>query len=366
MHWFAITNSSLIVLLLSAMVAVILRRHLFKDFDRYNEEVDDPVDLTGWKIVGRDVFRPPGGLFGPMFLSVFVGSGAQVVLMTACVLVFAVLGFLSPANRGGMLSALIFVFVAMGCFAGYTSSRVYKMFDGREWMRNVVLTGVAFPGVVAAVVMMVNGYMWHYHSSAAIPFTTLLAVVALWFFVSLPLVALGAYIGFTQDKVEPVIKPNDLERIPVPTPLFVQPLVGIFVGGLLPFGAVFMEAVFIMSSVWLSHVYYMFGFLFVVMLSLGVVSAEISIVLCYFHLGHEDPNWQWRSFLTPAASGGYLFLYAIYYYYLALDFSTGTAALVYFAYMAIASWAFFLMTGAIGFLSTLAFVRAIYSQIKMD
>jgi len=74
-HWFAITNSTLIVLLLSAMVAVILRRHLFRDIDKYNQEVDDPVELTGWKIVARDVFRPPSGLFGPQFLAVFVGSG---------------------------------------------------------------------------------------------------------------------------------------------------------------------------------------------------------------------------------------------------------------------------------------------------
>jgi len=141
--------------------------------------------------------------------------------MTACILVFAVLGFLSPSNRGGMLSALIFVFVAMGCFAGYASARTYKMFEGRDWLRNVIYTGVAFPGVVAAVVMVINGYMWHFHSSAAIPFGVLVGVVALWFFVSIPLVALGAYIGFTQDKIEAVIKPHDLERTPVPTPLFV-------------------------------------------------------------------------------------------------------------------------------------------------
>lgn len=48
-----------------------------------------------------DVFRPPVGFFGPMFLSVFVGSGVQIVMMASTVMVFAMLGFLSPANRGG-------------------------------------------------------------------------------------------------------------------------------------------------------------------------------------------------------------------------------------------------------------------------
>ena len=48
--------------------------------------------------VHGDVFRPPKA---PMMLSVLVGTGVQTFAMSVITMVFAVLGFLSPANRGG-------------------------------------------------------------------------------------------------------------------------------------------------------------------------------------------------------------------------------------------------------------------------
>ena len=41
-----------------------------------------------------------------------------------------------------------------------------------------------------------NCFLWAKHSSAAVPFLTLLAMVALWFGVSVPLTFVGAYFGF--------------------------------------------------------------------------------------------------------------------------------------------------------------------------
>ena len=77
-HWFSIFNSLLIVLFLSAMVAMILTRSLYRDIAAYNDETaDELAEETGWKLVHGDVFRPPTTL--PMLLSVFVGCGNQLV-----------------------------------------------------------------------------------------------------------------------------------------------------------------------------------------------------------------------------------------------------------------------------------------------
>ena len=56
------------------------------------------------------------------------------------------------------------------------------------------------------------------------------------------------------------------------------------IGGLLPFGAVFVELFFILTSIWLDQYYYVFSFLLVVVVVLFVTCAEITIVLCYFQL----------------------------------------------------------------------------------
>lgn len=64
------------------------------------------------------------------------------------------------------------------------------------------------------------------------------------------------------------------------------------IGGVLPFGAIFIEMVYIMQSIWsISTFYYMFGFLTVVVVILMITSAEISIVIVYFSLCSGDYQW---------------------------------------------------------------------------
>lgn len=49
-----------------------------------------------------------------------------------------------------------------------------------------------------------------------------------------------------------------------------------------------------------------------------------------------------------------------------LEITSPISSLLYFGYMATASWGFFLLTGSIGFISTLFFVRRIFGAIKVD
>lgn len=85
-----------------------------------------------------------------------------------------------------------------------------------------------------------------------------------------------------------------------------HPALCILVGGILPFGAVFIELFFIMSAIWLHQVgileihvldyfvfvvdqiYYLFGFLVIVLAILFATCAEVTIVMCYFQLCSED------------------------------------------------------------------------------
>ncbi|CAN0509567.1 unnamed protein product, partial [Scytosiphon promiscuus] len=61
--------------------------------------------------------------------------------------------------------------------------------------------------------------------------------------------------------------------------------------GVLPFGAVLVELVFVMTAMWEQQLYFIFGFLMSVMLILTITCAEISIVMCYFQLCAEDYRW---------------------------------------------------------------------------
>jgi transmembrane 9 superfamily protein 2/4 len=65
---------------------------------------EDIQEDFGWKLVHGDVFRPPTAI---MLLSVSVSAGTQILVMTLVALIFACLGFLSPANRGALMTAVL-------------------------------------------------------------------------------------------------------------------------------------------------------------------------------------------------------------------------------------------------------------------
>ena len=364
-HWFSITNSVLIVLMLSFMVGVILMRALNRDISAYNEEsIDDLVEETGWKLVHGDVFRGPAQ--HPMLLSVLIGCGSQLFLMTLLMLVFACLGFLSPANRGGLLTALVFLFVFAGVVSGYKSARLYKLFDGKDWKQNAMLSALLLPGAVFSLGFTLNLILWSKQSVGAIPFTTLIALVLLWFGVSMPLTFIGSFFGFSKAKYELPCKAHQIPRQIPEQPWYMHPLLTMIVGGILPFGAIFIEVFFVMSALWMHTIYYVFGFLFLVLFILVVTCAEISIVMCYFQLCSEDYAWWWRSFFTSASVGGYIFVYSILFFSNKLELSDAISTALYFGYMGIISIAFSILTGTIGFEACFWFTTKIFGAIKID
>ncbi|KAL5980286.1 Transmembrane 9 superfamily member 8 [Asimina triloba] len=364
-HWFSIVNSLMIVLFLSGMVAMIMLRTLYRDISKYNqlETQEEAQEETGWKLVHGDVFRPP---VSSDLLCVYVGTGVQFFGMILVTMIFAVLGFLSPSNRGGLMTAMLLLWVFMGLFAGYSSARLYKLFKGTEWKKITLKTAFMFPGVVFVVFFVLNALIWGEKSSGAVPFGTMFALVFLWFGISVPLVFVGGYIGFKKPPIEDPVKTNKIPRQIPEQAWYMNPVFSILIGGILPFGAVFIELFFILTSIWLNQFYYIFGFLFIVFLILIVTCAEITIVLCYFQLCSEDYLWWWRAYLTSGSSALYLFLYATFYFFTKLEITKPVSGVLYFGHMLIVSYAFFVLTGTIGFYACFWFTRLIYSSVKID
>merc|ERR1712032_1242391 len=76
-------------------------------------------------------------------------------------------------------TALLLLFVFMGSFSGYVSARLYKMFLGKEWRTTTILSACLFPGIVGGMVLFLNFFVWYQGSTAALPFGTIVCVVAL-------------------------------------------------------------------------------------------------------------------------------------------------------------------------------------------
>jgi transmembrane 9 superfamily protein 2/4 len=295
-----------IVLLLSGIVAMIMVRTLRRDLAEYNsvEEKEELLEESGWKLVHADVLRPP-----PLstWLATTVGTGMQLLCMSFISIGCAMLGFLSPANRGSMLTVTLLLFALMGVAAGYCAALTYKSFKGVQWKSLTLLTAFLYPGIVLGIFFVLNFFIWGQRSSGAVPFGTMFAVLCIWFLISFPLVWVGVWLGYRATLNDPPVKTNMVPRVIPLQAWYLHPLFTMLIGGILPFGAVFIELYFIMSSVWLQRFYYVFGFLALVVLILIITCAEMAIVLCYFQLCNENYQWQWRSFLNTGSAGIFLF-----------------------------------------------------------
>ena len=365
-HGWAVVNSLLIVFVLSGMVALVLLRTLRNDIARDDDivsgESDDIHDETLWKLVAADVFRPPRAM--PL-LAAYAGTGVQILGMAMCVLFFATLGFLSPASRGALVTAMMMCFVFLGVQGGFTAARLMKTVGPPSWLATV-LTATMVPGQIFAIFFVVNLFVWGAESSAAVPFGTFVVLILLWFFVNVPFVFIGSVLGYKAPALSLPLRPSNIARFIPDQPWYMKPIVTIPMGGSLPFAAVFIELFFILTSIWQNKYYYVFGCLFIVCIIMVVVCAEITIVLLYFQLCAEDYRWWWRSFLTAGSSGAYLFLYITFYFVYTLKMTRLVPTIIYFGYMGVVSYVFFVVAGTVGFLASFIFVRKIYGSIHIE
>ena len=376
-HWFSLINSTVFVVFLVGMVSMVLIRALRKDIARYNRldainlddldetsaAVEDGIqEDSGWKLVHGDVFRCPKA---PLLLSVLLGSGTQLFMMTGVTVLFALFGLLSPANRGFLATAIFLIYTLFGFVGGYVSARVYKSFGGEAWKRNILLTPVLIPGLVFAVFFLINLFVWAKASSGAVPFTTMLAVLLIWFVISVPLSFAGSWLGFKKrvstsiqesgdvgyeliivlKAIEGTAKTNQIPRQVPPMTGSLRTIPSILLTGILPFGAIFVELYFIMTSLWTSKIYYMFGFLFLCYGLMIVTCAATTVLLVYFLLCAENYRWQWRAFFGSGMTGGYVFLNGLIFWATRVSFGGLTGAVLYVGYSALIGFLVFILTG---------------------
>jgi len=249
------------------------------DFARYNrlDGDDDLADDAGWKLVHGDVFRAPTRAAA---LAIAVGTGAQVTAVTVITLVFALLGLLSPANRGGLLSAMLLLWALTGAVPGFVSAVLYGRWGGMDRKKVTLGAGMAYPGLVGTLFFLLNLMLWAAGSTMSVSFFTLLLLLALWLFVAMPLCIVGAYGGYKVKTADWPTRVNAIARaIPRP-PMGVSPSWYALATGILCFGVVFIELVMVLTS----QLYYMFGFLFIVFALLVASCAEVRRLLIMLFL----------------------------------------------------------------------------------
>ncbi|KXJ27742.1 transmembrane 9 superfamily member 1 [Exaiptasia diaphana] len=368
-HWLSIINSVVLVFLLLGFIIIIMMRILRNDFAKYNlrddEEIEDlDSDDCGWKIIHTDVFR-----FPPYkgTLCAILGVGSQFLALCFGIIFMAIFGMFNVHRHGSMNTAAVLLYALTCCISGFVASSFYRKIGGTKWVWIIILTASLFSVPFFLIWSLANSIAWSYHSTQALPYTTIILLMLIWIIVGFPLTVIGGIFGknWATSFDAPCRTKNIPREIP-PVVWYRQPLTHMAVGGFLPFSAISVELYYIFTTLWGREQYTLYGILLIVFIILLSVTACISIALTYFQLSAEDYRWWWRSIFSAGSCGFFVFGYAIFYYFKRSNMSGFLQTFQFFGYTILACYVFFLMLGTVSFFASLRFIRYIYINLKMD
>ncbi|XP_034688990.1 transmembrane 9 superfamily member 5-like [Vitis riparia] len=362
-RWFSFINSFVIIVLLMGLLTMIFMRHLKNDLRKFSGGDEEEDKEVGWKYIHGDVFRYPPCM--SLFCAV-LGTGTQLLIQAAFLFVLALLGVLYPYNRGALCTSLVVTYTLTSVVAGYTASSFYNQFVETGWKRSVLLSGTLYLGPLFVMVSILNAVAVSYGATAALPFGTIVVILLIYTFVTIPLLGLGGVIGYRlrSEFQAPCATKRCPREIP-PLAWYRKTPGQMFLGGLLPFSAIILELHHLYASLWGYKIWTLPGILFIMFIILVLLTAMLSIGLTYVQLSVEDHEWWWRSLLRGGSTAIFMFGHCIYFY--ARSRMSGFMQFsFYFGYNACICYAVFLMLGTISFRASLMFVRLIYHAVKSE
>jgi transmembrane 9 superfamily protein 1 len=374
-HWFSIINSFVTVILLTGFLATIMMRVLKNDFVKYEQDVEiggggagGDDDESGWKMIHGDVFRFPPHV---SLLCSILGVGAQLFALMVAFFLLGVVGVFYAGHRGHAHVAIIVLYALTACVSGYVSAAMFRKFQGDNWVHNVLQTAVLLALPFFIVFCFENTVAVYNGATTALPLSTIMFVAAVWSLVTFPLTVFGAItgrqrVGPTAEFEAPCRTAKVPREIPPYSSHFRKKAVQMMIAGFLPFSAIYIEIYYIFASVWGHKSYTVYSILLIVFVILLIVTSFVNIALTYFTLAAEDHQWWWRAVLNGGSTGIYIYAYCFYYWWFKAEMEGFLQASFFFGYMAVVCYAFFIMLGAVGFVSSLAFVRYIYSSVHAD
>ncbi|KAG1460063.1 hypothetical protein G6F46_005794 [Rhizopus delemar] len=305
---YASLNSIIVAILLSTIVVLILYKTSYHRTSPNQDDKDikiyeDVEDYAGWRLIDRDVFRRPvyGGLLTPL-----MGTGIQL-LVVAFGLLFALFkGWYHPAEPTSFTQWFTCLFFVGSIPAGYWSARIYKVFRGKSWILNSLLTSCIVPTIVLSIFFGTNVLTWSQQSSLAISFSGWISMISIFIFVLVPFTFLGAYLGEKHERLEYPSRTTQIPRI-IPAKRWYQlNFIRVIMGGIIPFSVIYLNWHEFLSSLIKGEYVLSITYTVQCVTALLITTSTVTIILVFVQLCTEDYLWWWQSFLIGGSSSIYM------------------------------------------------------------
>lgn len=114
-----------------------------------------------------------------------------------------------------MINWMLFFYPVHGIAAGYVAvrmSRTLKGGDHRDWKSVSLHVACFFPGIAFLILTVLNFLLLESQSTAVIPISLFVILLALWFCLSVPLTLLGGYFGAKALRLNTLYAPIKLQE----------------------------------------------------------------------------------------------------------------------------------------------------------
>lgn len=328
------------------------------DFDEFEQKTKD----KGWKMLHGDIFRSPDHT--TMF-SILTSSGSHffhTLFFTLILCSFYNLTSGIEKVKDSLFNTFLIAFILTSFMSGFTATTMSYAFAIRQWLR-LVLGGVyMFPFVAEVLILFANFFKNKDISFLSLLFFILILLLPVSFIATLGGVFANRKKLFSKNPCQVALVPRQLPKLPwYLSDFFVCLLIGLFIT--FSFSS---QLFFILQSVFLDQVfnhYFSFFVSFVLICLLSVCSVVVAV---YFRLQEEYYKWHWISFIAPASSSLFVFIFCIVFYHF-YDVGNTTFQLIsYICSSTILSLLFGLVVGFAGHAGTSLFVRVVFSNLKLD
>ncbi|EAX96346.1 endomembrane protein 70, putative [Trichomonas vaginalis G3] len=368
-RYYGLGNTFLLATLSAISVCYVLTMFVSNDFRRIEREadiLDYETEFTGekgWKVVHNDVFRPPSMRF---VLSSLVGAGAQVGTMVVC-FVAANLFLRLHYKRNSTMNVAFAVYAISALSCGYFSGAMYKKWQGKRWIMQLISASAVIPCFYLIYKLTVFIFAISSGIGQSIHTTPLFVGFILWILFAIPLTIFGGIFGrhyFVLGEFNARL--GIIKRQIPPTPFYLQtPCLALAIGSI-GWASVCYEVYYIMLSIWKYKLYFSWFFISLTVPLTGISVACSTVIAIYFRLSAENYEWQWPSFMAPAATGFFVFLECLYCAATKITKEGFVQSIFLVSSSIVMSTIVATVCGFVGFASSALFVRHIFRALKLD
>ncbi|EAY20307.1 endomembrane protein 70, putative [Trichomonas vaginalis G3] len=326
-------------------------------------ESETNFEEIGWRLLHGDIFRSPPH---PILLSSFVGVGFDILLTVFFVFVCSGLGFFEIVSFSTFVEPFILIFFLITPISGFLSTKLFKTISRQYWKRNLLTSGLLATGFFCSLYLILQIKFMGNKSPASVPIKYILKVSFMLmigcfffhFFGSVPAL-----------KGTPFEFPTAINQLPrhIPQQPFTSSMFMMMLcGGVQPFIIIALDFHLILESLWTGLSFFdCWGHASISVILALFTSVGVSILSVYISVSNEDYRWWWRAFMTPAASGLFLFGYSMFYVLFTVRPLFG-GLIPYLIQSAMMAFVASLAMGCAGFIGSFIFICALYKALKME